>query len=43
MKQVRLNNIVMLHDHKGQTDALNQTDVANDFIDGSEYLLSVIW
>ena len=43
MKQVPLNNIVMLHGHKSQTDALNQIDVANNFIDGSEYRLSIIW
>ena len=42
IKQVRLNNIMMLHVHKDRTDALNLVDVANDFIDGLEYRLSLL-
>ena len=42
MKQVRLNNIMMLHVHKDCTDTLSLIDVANnDFIDESEYRLSI--
>ena len=41
MKQVRLNNIMMLHVHKDRTDALRLIDVVNDFIDGLEYRLSI--
>ena len=41
MKQVCLNNIIMLYVHKDCTDALSLINVANDFIDGSEYCLSV--
>ena len=41
MEQVRLNNIMMLHAQKDRTDALSLIDVANDFIDGSEYCLSI--
>ena len=41
MKQVRLNNIMMLHVQKDRTDALSLTDVANDFEDGSEYHLNI--
>ena len=41
MKQVHLNNIMMLHVHKDRTDALSLIDVANDFIDGLEYHLSI--
>ena len=39
MKQVRL--IKMLHVHKDRTDALSLIDVANDFINGLEYGLSI--
>ena len=42
MIQVRLNNIMILHVHKDCTDALNLTDVANDFMDGSEYRLFIL-
>ena len=31
MKQVRLNNIMMLYVHKNRTDALSIIDVVNDF------------
>ena len=39
--KVHLNNIIMLHVHKDRADALSPSDVANDFIDGSEYRLSI--
>ena len=41
MKQVRLNNIMMVHVHKDCTDVLSLIDVASHFIDGSEYRLSL--
>ena len=36
MSQQRLNHLMLLHVHKGQTDALNLVDVANDFICGHD-------
>ena len=41
IKQVRLNNILMLHVYKDCTDAWSLINVANDFIDGLEYHLSI--
>ena len=41
MKQMRLNNIMMLNVHKDCTDALGLIDIANNFIDRSDYRLSI--
>ena len=41
IKQVRLNNILMLNVYKDCTDAWSLINVANDFIDGLEYRLSI--
>ena len=32
MKQLRLNNIMMLHVHKTRTDSLDLVEVANEFV-----------
>jgi hypothetical protein len=40
MKQMRLNNIMVLHVHKDRTDALDLVDIANDFVRGHENRLS---
>ena len=44
MSQQRLNHLMLLHVHKGQTDALNLVDVnvANDFICGSNNYMDII-
>ena len=36
MKQLRLNNIMILHLHKDRTDDLNLTEVANEFVSVKE-------
>ena len=41
IKQVRLNNILMLNVYKDCTDAWSLINVANDFIDGLECRLSI--
>ena len=41
MTQKRLNHIMMLHVHKGKTNALDLIDVANNFVSGSEHRLSI--
>ena len=37
MSQQHLNHLMLLHVHKSYTDHLELIDVANDFIDSSEY------
>jgi len=37
MSQQRLNHLMLLHVHKGQTDALNLVEVANGFICGYDH------
>ena len=37
MSQKRLNNLMLLHVHKSETDDLDLIDVANDFIAHSEH------
>ena len=41
MKQVHLNNSMMLHVDKDRTHLLSLIDVACDFVDGLEYRLSI--
>ena len=36
MKQLRLNNIMILHVHKDRTDDLNLAEVANEFVSVKE-------
>ena len=37
MSQKRLNNLMLLHVHKSETDDLDLIDVANDFIESNEH------
>ena len=41
MTQERLNNILVLHVHNDLTDNLNLTEVANEFVMGSEFRLTL--
>ena len=40
MSQQRLNNLMLLHVHKGITD-INMKDIANEFIGDSEHRLKI--
>ena len=39
MTQQRLNNLLLLHVHKGRTNALNEVDIGNEFVGDSEHRL----
>uniref|UniRef100_H3AN58 TTF-type domain-containing protein n=1 Tax=Latimeria chalumnae TaxID=7897 RepID=H3AN58_LATCH len=41
MTQKRMNNLMVLHIHKGDTDRLNLIDVANELVTGHEHRLSI--
>ena len=43
MSQKRLNNLMLLHVHKSETDDLDLIDVANDFIAHSEHRKQFFW
>ena len=41
MSQQRLNNLMLLHVHKGITDIINMKDIASEFIGDSEHRLKI--
>lgn len=41
MKQERLNNLMILHVHKGKTDSIDLSSCCNDFVTGNEHQLQV--
>ena len=40
MKQERLNNLMILHIYSEQTDAINDNEIANEFVGRSEHRIS---
>ena len=41
MKQERLNNFMILHIYSEQTDAINDNEIANEFVGRSEHRISI--
>ena len=41
MTQQRLNNLMVLHVHKGRTSDLSEVDICNDFVADSETRLRI--